>query len=161
MRYDQRVASYEYKNAYLYVILREMPEAGPKTYLCCTGIHITRFDPLCRGVAGICSNPAFKGLQLLRIDMSALALKKGLVPKPADHAACFAVTPPGEGWYRESLLLEKVTPRAARQLVEFGVRDLLTKVLTVCAPTVKLPKKMPTPPELQKFIHHLSTQRKA
>lgn len=150
-----RVATYEYKNDYLYIIIRQSPEHGPKTHLLCCGIDIRKFDPLCRGTHGICSNPAFKGLQLLRADLSAIALKNGASSRPLHYGDCMLVSPRGEGWYRESLLLDNVTPKIAREILEYGVKDLLTKVLTVCSPGTAVPKKLPTPPELQAFIQSL------
>jgi hypothetical protein len=65
------------------------------------------------------------------------------------------ISPRGEGWYRESMLLDGVTPKIAREVLEFGVKDLLTKVLTVCAPGIAVPKKLPNPAALQKFIESL------
>jgi len=150
-----RVASYEYKNDYLYIIIRQSPEHGPKAYTLCCGIDIKKFDPLCRGTSGICSNPAFKGLQLLRADISAFALKKGAASRPLHYGECMLLSPRGEGWYRESMLLDGVTPKIAREVLEFGVKDLLTKVLTVCAPGTAVPKKLPIPPVLQKLIDSL------
>jgi hypothetical protein len=150
-----RVASYEYKNDYLYIILRQAPEHGPKAYALCCGIDIRKFDPLCRGTSGICSNPAFKGLQLLRADISAIALKKGASSRPLHYGECMLISPRGEGWYRESMLLDNVTPKIAREVLEFGVKDLLTKVMTVCAPGTAVLKKLPTPPALQAWIKSL------
>ena len=153
-----RVASYEYKNDYLYIIIRQAPEYGPKAHLLCCGIDIRRFDPLCRGTHGICSNPAFKGLQLLRADIAAIALRKGASSRPVHYGDCMLVSPRGEGWYRECLLLDDITPKIAREVLEFGVKDLLTKVMTVCAPGVKVPKKLPTPPALQTYLQSLEAR---
>lgn len=151
-----RVTSYEYKNGYFYIILREAPEYGPASCILCCGIDIMRFDPLCRGISGICSNPAFKGLQLLRADIAAIALKKGARPsKLDDYGECMLISPKGEGWYRETMILHDVTAKIAREILEYGVRDLLTKVLTVCAPGAKLPKQLPNPKELEQYIRSL------
>ena len=151
----KRIASYEYKNDYFYIIIREAPEYGPRAHMLCCGIDIMKFDPLCRGRAGICSNPAFKGLQLLRADISAITRKKGASSKPLNYGECMLVSPRGEGWYRESMLLDEVTPKAAKEILAFGVMDLLKKVLVVCAPGTKLPKKLPNPPQLQAWIKSL------
>jgi len=154
-----RVATYEYKNDYLYVIIRQSPEHGPGACILCCGIDIMRFDALCRGKSGIGSNPAFKGLQILRADISAMALKKGASSRPLNYGQCMPISPRGEGWYRESMLLDNVTPKMAKQILEFGVRDLLTKVLTVCAPAVMIPKTLPNPAELQTFIQSLEVKQ--
>ncbi len=87
----ETIRSFEYKNDYFYIIIRQVPEQGPKAYAYCCGINISRFDPLCWGKAGICSNPAFKGLQLLRADVSTYALKKGITTRNAAAASRTAI----------------------------------------------------------------------
>jgi hypothetical protein len=52
-----RMASYGDKNDYLNIILRQAPEHGPRAYILCCGIYIRKFDSLCQGIHGICSNP--------------------------------------------------------------------------------------------------------
>lgn len=156
---DNRIKSFEYKNDYLYIVIRQAPEQGQKSYAFCCGINISRFDPICWGKAGICSNPAFKGLQLLRADVSAFALKKGLTTRNAGQIPCGPMTPRGDGWYREStLLIEEATPKAVQAMLEFSVMNLVKTVLTVCAPDAKLPAKLPNPPELRKFLDSMSVQ---
>jgi hypothetical protein len=68
---------------------------------------------------------------------------------------CMPISPRGEGWYRESMLLDDITPKLAREVLDYGVHDLLTKVLTVGAPHVRVPKKLPNPPQLQAWIRSL------
>jgi len=153
-----RVATYEYKNDYLYIIIRQSPEHGPKACILCCGIDITRFDALCRGTSGIISNPASKGLQLLLTDISAMARRKGVNSRPLDYGHCMPISPRGEGWYRESLLLDNVTPKIAKELLGYGVKDLLIKVLTACAPAALVPKTIPNPAELQNYIQSLENK---
>ena len=98
LKRKQTIRSYEYKNNFLYIILRQVPEEGPQAYVYCSGINISRFDPICWGKFGICSNPAFKGLQLLRADVAARSLKLGVKPKNADHIPCIPISPRGDGW---------------------------------------------------------------
>jgi hypothetical protein len=156
----QRVASYEHKNDYYYIILRQAPELGAQAYVLCCGINMPRFDPICWGKAGICSNPAFKGLQQLRADVSSFVMKLGLQSKNAEHFPCGLITPPvGNGWYRESpLLIERASPKDARKILNFSVQDLIKTVLTVCAPDARVPGKLPTPPAMQKFLDALNVK---
>lgn len=155
----QTVRSYEYKNDYLYIVIRQAPEQGPQAYLYCSGINISRFDPICWGKAGICSNPAFKGLQLLRADVSNHALKLGVKTKNADHMNCGPITPRNaEGWYRENMLIDKASPKTIQELLEFSVMDLVKTVLTVCAPDAKLPPRLPNPPAMQKWLESLGVK---
>lgn len=153
-----RVASYEYKNAFLYIILRQAPEHGPRSFLFCSGINLTRFSPLSRGTFGICSNPAFKGLQLLRADVAAFCRKKGVVARAESSPSCAVISPKGDGWYREeSLVIETAPEGFPRELLRFSVTTLLRTVLSVCAPEVKLPSALPTPPKLQAYLESLGT----
>jgi hypothetical protein len=156
----QTIRSYEYKNDYLYIVIRQAPEQGPKAYVYCCGINISRFDPICWGKAGICSNPAFKGLQLLRADVSAFALKLGVHTKNAEHINCGPITPrKGDGWYRENtLLIEQASPKAIQEILDFSVMDLVKTILLVCAPDAKLPARLPNPPAMQKFLESLSVK---
>jgi hypothetical protein len=160
MKNQQAIRSFEYKNDYLYIIIRQAPEHGPKAYIYCCGINMERFDPICWGKAGICSNPAFKGLQLLRADVSAFGLKLGIRTKNAEQVPCGPLSPrKGNGWYRENaLLIVEATPQAVRKILDFSVRDLVKTVLAICAPDAKLPVKLPNPPEMQKYLESLGVK---
>lgn len=155
-----RVNSYEYKNDYFYLVLRQAPELGAGTHVFCSGINMTRFDPICWGKAGICSNPAFKGLQQLRANVSSFVLHRGRKTRSAEQFPCSAITPPvGQGWYRETpLALEQLSAADIHKVLEFGVRDLVTTVLTVCAPGEKVPDRLPTAPAMQKFLDALNVK---
>ncbi|HUI46301.1 MAG TPA: hypothetical protein VL122_10020 [Nitrospirota bacterium] len=148
----QTVRSYEFKNDYLYVVIRQMPERGNRTYLYCCGINTTRFDPICWGKAGICSNPAFKGLQQMRADVSGFAMKKSFQTRAAEGVDCNPITPPGDGWYRENMLVIDASPKNIGEILEYSVLDLVKTVLYVCAPEAKIPAKLPTPSNLQKWL---------
>jgi hypothetical protein len=155
----EKIRSFEYKNDYLYIVIRQAPEQGPNAYAYCCGINISRFDPLCWGKAGICSNPAFKGLQLLRADVSAYAMKLGVQTKNAEFIPCAPMTPRGDGWYRETtLLIDQASPKIVQRILEFSVMDLVKTVLAVCAPDAKLPAKLPEPPALQQYLESMSVQ---
>ena len=158
MEKQGRVSSYEYKNDFLYVVIRQAPDLGPQTYLYCCGINTSRFDPLCWGKAGICSNPAFKGLQQMRADVSAFALENNFLTRPSDGADCSPITPRGDGWYRENMLIDKASPRNIRDTLEFSVRDLVKTVLYVCAPEARMPAKLPNPPAMQKWLASLGVK---
>lgn len=156
---SQTIRSFEYKNDFLYIVIRQSPEHGTKAYAYCCGINISRFDPVCWRKAGICSNPAFKGLQLLRAGVSAFALKKGIRTRSGANVPCGPMTPRGDGWYREStLLIEDASPKMIRNILAFSVMDLVKTVLSVCAPEAKLPETLPSPPALQRYLESMSVQ---
>ena len=149
---EQSVKSYEYKNEYLYVIIRQMPDQGQRTYLFCCGINTTRFDPICWGKAGICSNPAFKGLQQMRADVSAYAIRKNFKTRPAEGFPCDPMTPPGDGWYREHMIITDASPKDIEETLAFSVLDLIKTVLYVCAPQAKIPAKLPASQALKEWL---------
>jgi hypothetical protein len=157
---SNHVVSFEYKNDYFYIIIRQTPELGPKSFIYCCGISMSRFDPICWGKAGICSNPAFKGLQQLRADVSSLALDMGKRTKSAESFPCGSISPPvGDGWYRETpLVIEQASPVDIKKILEFSARDLVKTVLTVCSPDAKVPAKLPTASEMQKFLDKLNVK---
>ncbi len=151
------IRSFEYKNEYFYIVIRQLPQQGPRAYAYCCGIKISRFDPICWGKAGICSNPAFKGLQLLRADASQYAIRKGIRIRNAENIPCSPMTPRGDGWYRESpLLIEDASPKMVQAILEFSVMDLVKTVLSVCSPDAKLPVNLPNPPGMQNYLDSLS-----
>ena len=156
MTSQRAVRSCEYKNEYLFIVISQVPEAGPRSFLFCCGINLARFEPLCWRKAGICSNPAFKGLQLLRAAVAKYAAGKRVQPKAAGNLSCGPLTPRGDGWYRETaMLLEGATPKAVQDILAFSVLHLVRTVLYVCRPDVKMPGKLPTPPAMQTWLDSL------
>ena len=93
------VRSFEYKNAFLYIVIRQEPELGPDSYLYCCGINLSRFCRLSWRKGGICSNPAVRGIQLLRTHVSAFATDQGMIVSKAKNTDGTSITPHGEGWY--------------------------------------------------------------
>jgi hypothetical protein len=154
------VASYEYKNEYFYIVARQSPELGANAYVYCCGINMPRFDPICWGKAGICSNPAFKGLQQLRADISSLVISMGKKTASAVNFPCGSITPPvGTGWYRETpLLIEGATSAEIRKVLDYSVLDLVKTILTVCAPGETAPTKLKTPSAMQKYLDTLNVK---
>ncbi len=155
MNTGRTVKSFEYTNDFLYIIIRQAPEHGPRTFLFCSGVNLTSFAPLSKSNFGICSNPAFKGLQLLRAAVSAFSNKKGIRPTSVVENSCAAITPRGDGWYRESLMLENVGDHMPQELVRFSVVTLVEKVLSVCVPGMKVPGFSPDPGKLQAYLESL------
>ncbi len=150
--------SFEYKNTYLYVILQEEPGSGSGTYIYRCGINLSRFCPLAWRKGGICSNPAVRGIQLLRTHVSAFAGKQGMIADKAEGIDLTSPdTPHGEGWYHEHpLRLEKAAPEQIRELLEFSVMDLVKTVLVVCVPHVQVPAGFADAAAMQKFLDSVS-----
>ena len=148
----------EYKNDFLSIIVQPFPARGSDAYLCCFSINLSRFRPLSQGRYGICSNPAFKGLQLLRADVSAFAIKNNVTPRSAEDRTCTGISPAGEGRYHETLLIEDASDRFPAELLRFSVRQLLEKVLSVCVPDLSLPDDLSDPGELQRYLESLTVK---
>jgi len=150
------VRSFEYKNAFLYVVIRQEPGPDPGSYIYCCGINLSRFCRLSWRKGGICSNPAVRGIQLLRAHVSAFADKQGMIVRKTREIS-FPITPHGEGWYHEHpLRLKRAGPAGIRKLLEFSVMDLVRTVLAVCVPGARIPGAFPDAAEMQKYLESLS-----
>lgn len=145
----------EYKNAYLYVVIREEPGTG--SYIFYSGINTRWFCRLAWKKAGICSNPAVRGIQLLRTHVSAFAAKQGMTAEKAEDVDIFEKIAQGDAWYNEHpLRLEGATPEKIREVLEYSVMDLVKTVLVVCVPDVKVPAAFLDAAAMQKFLESLS-----
>ncbi len=151
------IHSFEYKNTFLYVVIQEEPGLGPDAYIFRCGINLSRFCPLAWRKAGICSNPAFRGIQLLSTHVSAFAAKQGMIVEKAKVTDSSPLAPHGEGWYHENpLRLKQAAPERIRELLEFSVIDLVKTVLVVCVPDAKIPAAFPDAAAMQKFLESLA-----
>jgi hypothetical protein len=150
------IRSFEYKNAFLYIVIREEPGPGPSSYIYCCGINLSRFCRLSWRKGGICSNPAVRGIQLLHTHVSAFSAKQGMTVRKTKEIS-FPITPHGEGWYHEHpLRLKRAAPEKIRELLEFSVMDLVRTVLVVCVPDARIPASFPDAAEMQKYLESLS-----
>src|SRR5512145_3320611 len=126
------IRSLEYKNAFLYVVIREDTGAGPGSYIFHGGINTRWFCRLAWKKAGICSNPAVRGIQLLRTHVSRFAAEHGMTAEKAENIDLFAQSPRGDGWWNEDpLRIEGASAEGIRELLEFSVMDLVKTVLVV------------------------------
>ena len=148
-------AIWEYKNDYFSIVIRES-EHHPGSYIFSSGLSMPKFDPICWGKTGICSNASFKGLQQLRADVSLFAIKRGIVTKNT-NAPFDLKDGHGTGWYQENdLLIEGVSPEAIQEILEFSARDLIQTILTACYPDVRVPAASLDPAAMQRFLESLS-----
>jgi len=141
----------EYRNDFFTISIRES-ERRPGSYIFSSGLSIPRFDPICWGRTGICSNAAFKGLQQLRADVSYFALQQGIVTKNGDSPNV-SKGGQGDGWYQENdLLIEDASPAAVQEILEFSARDLVQTVLNACHPDARVPAGHLEPAAMQSFL---------
>lgn len=148
---------FEYKNDFLYVVIREEPGADTDKYLLFSGINTSRFCRLAWRKGGICSNPAVRGIQLLRTHISAFAAKQGMIVSKTKNIAAAPIAQQSHGWYNpDPLRVEQATPDKIRELLEFSVMDLVRTVLVVCVPDAEIPAAFPDAAEMQKYLESLS-----
>ncbi len=148
--------SFEYKNDFLYVLIQEEP-GRPETFLFYCGINTSWFCRLAWRKGGICSNPAVRGIQLLRTHVSAHAARQGMIVTKGEGVGPAAHSPNGHGWYNQDpLRLEHALPEKIGELLEFSVIDLVKTVLVVCVPDEKVPASFPDAAAMQKYLESLS-----
>ena len=151
------IRSFEYKNAFLYVVIREEPKLGRDAWLYCCGINLSLFCRLSWRKGGICSNPAVRGIQLLRAHVSAFAARQGMIVEKERSIDPTLMAPHDHGWYHQDpLRLERTSPEKIRALLEFSVMDLVKTVLVVCVPDAEIPSAFLDAGAMQKFLESLS-----
>jgi len=136
---------YRYINDYLYFVVRPAPERGPDAW-------VTRFSALTRGRHGLSSNPVIRGLQLLKHNVSRLALSQGARPKLIRGKDCSGIAPTQEAWYSEILLIEGAPPALPAAVIDLCTLDIFEKIIVHCCPEMKHPGKALSSDELQIFI---------
>lgn len=148
--------TYEYITDCMYFVIRPYEIGGPRTYLLCSGVNVSRFLPITRKRHGLASNPSLRGLELVNLDVRTLALSRGAVPKAYRGNDCAGITPTQEIWYSEGLLLEDASPSFVEEITPFCVISLLRKITRGSGLTeVEMPAALPTPEELSSFVDSL------
>jgi hypothetical protein len=148
-------ASYEYKNAFLYFIIRPDINSETDALLYCSGVDLLRFLPITKGRHRPMSNPAMRGLQLVNLGVRALALSNGATPKTLKGDVCTEAIPMKDGLYKEGLLIENASESLPEELVNYGVINILKKIANGCLIYDTLPDILLKPDELQAFIEDM------
>jgi hypothetical protein len=146
------VKTHTYINDFLYFVVRPDESRGKDVLICCSGVNLERFAPITKGRHGLSSSPAIRGLQIVRLGLSALALSNGATPKTFRGIECAGLAPTTETWYVDVLLIENVPRSFSAEIIEYGVLKLLESIFKACGMELILPDKLPEPDELQKFI---------
>jgi hypothetical protein len=151
------IRSSVYKNAFLYIVIREETGGRPGSYIFTSGINTRWFCRLAWKKAGICSNPAVRGIQLLRTHVSRFVAEHGMIAEKAEGVDVIAEAPGGDGWWNETpVRIEGASVEQIRELLEFSVMDLVRTVLVVCVPDVQVPSAFLDECAMQKFLESLS-----
>jgi hypothetical protein len=147
---------FEYINHYLYMVVLPCPEQGPDTFSFCSGVDTHRFYPITSEKHGIASNPAVRGLQLTRADISAGLLKNNAVPKSVKVECCAGIGSRTGVWYTENMLIEKASESLLKEIIPHYLMILATRIIETCHPKVSIPKTLPSPKELESFLDTLA-----
>ena len=151
--------SYEYINDFLYFAFRPDENRGKGTFIYCSGVELFRFMPITKGRHRPMSNPVMRGLQLVNYDARAMALSKGATPKAIKGEQCSGIVPPGNGWYKEMLLIENAPDSLPDEIISHCVIHLLKKTFRAMGMMeIELPDKLLKPDELQVFIEVLCSK---
>jgi len=145
----------DYKNDFLHFIVSPYKGEASNTLLYCSAVDLYRFLPITKGRHRPMSNPVSRGLQLVKLGVSALALKNGATPKAVKANECMGILPVRDGLYKERLLIENAPDSLPQAIINFSIPDLFRKIsnssLLDCNPPVPLPE----PDKLQEFIEDL------
>jgi hypothetical protein len=150
--------SYEYINEFLYFVVRHHKSREKGLLLYCSGVNIVRFLPITKGRHRPMSNPAMRGLQLVNIEVRAMALSHGATPKALRGNECVGIAPTKDSWYTERLLIENAPESLPDEIITYGPINLLKKINKAILLGAKLPEELLNPDELQMFIENLCNE---
>jgi hypothetical protein len=142
----------EYINDFLFVVMRRAENRDRGAWTCCSGVNIDRFAPLTKGRHGLSSNPAIRGLQIVKLEIKSLALSKGASPKTIRGNDCAGIAPTRDTWYTEILLIEDAAESLPDEIMNYSVMRLLESIFKACMLELQLPESLPRPDELQELL---------
>lgn len=149
------VNKHEYINDFLYFVVRTESRGGKDVLIMCSGVNLTRFSPITKNRYGIGGNPILSGLQLVKYDLCSLALSKGAVPRDLWGYHCDGIAPTNEAWYAEPLQLENAHNLTPEDIISFGVRHLMQKIIASARLGYQVPDVLPAPAALQVYLEDL------
>lgn len=150
--------SYEYKNDFLYFVLRPDNSRGEGDYIYCSGVDLYSFLPITKGRHRPMSNPAMRGLQLVNLGVRSMVLSKGGTSRALLGNRCEGIVPIKNGWYKELLMIENVPESFPDEMIEYCVVELLRKFDRAIMLEAELPDKLLSPEGLQLFLEQMCTE---
>ncbi|MBA4371719.1 MAG: hypothetical protein C0402_02525 [Thermodesulfovibrio sp.] len=145
----------EYVNDFLYFVVRSEVRGDKEVLIMCSGVNLSRFSPITRNRYGIGGNPILSGLQLVKYDLCSLAMSRGAVPKDIWGYHCDGIAPTKDAWYAEPLQLENTENLPPEEIITFGVRNLLQRVISCSRLGYEVPETVPSPAELQVYLEDM------
>jgi hypothetical protein len=144
--------SHQYANEFLYFVIKPAISKDKGAFILCSGVNLTRFLPITRRRHGLASNPALRGLELVKIAVCDMALAKGALPKIIRGNYCAGLTTTDEGWFTDILLIENAPDSFPEEVIGYCAMALLKSIFKACRLEVALPDKLPEPEDLQSLI---------
>ncbi|MBI5101004.1 MAG: hypothetical protein HZB33_04130 [Nitrospirae bacterium] len=139
----------EYVNDFIYFVVNTDRKEGGDVMSVCSGVNLERFAPITKGRYGIGGNPVLSGLQLVKYDICTYAISKGAVPSDVSGPQCSGIATTGEVWHSEPLLINKADGLSADEIIDFGVRRLINKIISCSRLDYRAPEGLPEPEALQ------------
>ncbi len=152
------IATYEYINDFLYFVVRPDHRDGKDVLIVCSGVNLDRFSPITKGRYGIGGNPVKSGLQVVNYDICSLATSKGATPRVILGNDSAGLAPTKDLWYSEILQIENGPVSMADEIVLFGVKTLVQKIVSCSRLDYEAPDRVPAPAELQAFFDKLCSE---
>ncbi len=149
---------YEYKNDFLYFVLRPDNSGGEGDYFYCSGVDLYRFLPVTKGRHRPMSNPAMRGLQLVNLGVRSMVLSRGGTTRAIRGNHCEGIVPIKNGWYKEQLMIENVPESFPDEMIEYCVIELMRKFNRAIMLGAELPDNLLSPKELQLFIEQMCSK---
>jgi len=147
--------AHEYVNDFLYFSMRPDVKSDKGAMLFCSGINLDRFMPLVRMRCGIGGNPILSGLRLINFDICARETSKGATFKVLEGGGCQGVAPTKEAWYTQSMLIENGAELSSDEIIDYGVKSLVDKIVAGSALDRRAPDGVLTPGDLQVYLQEL------
>ncbi|HKN19377.1 MAG TPA: hypothetical protein VJW95_06230 [Dissulfurispiraceae bacterium] len=151
----EKEKTYEYKNYFLYFIIRPDESRGPHAWTCCSGVNVYGFLPITKGRHGLYANPSQRGLQQLHHMVTDFAASRGGKSRIIGGTDCAGIVTSKDFWYSDVLSIESASDSFPEELITFCVINLLRIIFNSCMLELPLPEKLPGPRELQVFIEGL------
>lgn len=144
--------SREFKNDFLYFVVRPDKNKGEGALIYCSGVNISLFSPVTMGRHGIASNPAMRGLQLVNQGVRELSISKGAITRSLRGNDCAGIAPTRDIWYAELLAIENAPGSLPDEIIHYGVMNLVTKIFKASMRELRLPGELPSPHDLQVLL---------
>jgi len=152
--------TYEYKNDFLYFVVRPDKTRGENALICCSGVNVFAFLPITKGRHGLYANSCTRGLQQVHHMVTDFALSRGAKSRIIGGNDCAGLAPSKDFWYTDVLRIENASGSFPEELINFCVTNLVKIIFSACVLEIQLPETLPTPPELQTLLENLCEKYK-